>query len=313
MATQSVIPMAVRPMGRSDLPPEIQEILKRPLPAEAIGKHPKIDGLSSIKAAFVIEQLNEAFGVGGWDDHAVILERTTREDIWNAGKANEKKVVMHVATVQLFLTVEKYGLHKDNFGGSDNVDLGDALKGARTDALTKIASELGIGLEVYKSGREAKGDELPACPGCEKTGTIIKGKQEYGGGYVCYTKKSGCGAKFTDAEMEQIKAGKTEPAAKPPQSAQQPAATSGNVGKFPLKGIVTDRHTERKDGNNVFWLTLGERECATKQPEIMNQLAKAFKGSQVEMLVTKLSGEKGDIFQIREVIRVTPPQEGGRN
>lgn len=35
------------------------------------------------------------------------------------------------------------------------------------------------------------------CPACGKT-TIIKGKAEYGGGWVCFTKKGGCGAKFAD-------------------------------------------------------------------------------------------------------------------
>jgi hypothetical protein len=35
------------------------------------------------------------------------------------------------------------------------------------------------------------------CPKCGKA-TIIKGKQEYGGGFICFAKKGGCGAKFAD-------------------------------------------------------------------------------------------------------------------
>lgn len=35
------------------------------------------------------------------------------------------------------------------------------------------------------------------CPQCHKA-TIIKGKQEYGGGFLCFAKKGGCGAKFSD-------------------------------------------------------------------------------------------------------------------
>lgn len=35
------------------------------------------------------------------------------------------------------------------------------------------------------------------CPACGKD-TIIKGKQEYGGGWLCFAKKGGCGAKFKD-------------------------------------------------------------------------------------------------------------------
>ncbi len=37
------------------------------------------------------------------------------------------------------------------------------------------------------------------CPKCGKT-TIIKGKVEYGGGWLCYAKKGGCGAKFSDGD-----------------------------------------------------------------------------------------------------------------
>jgi nitrite reductase/ring-hydroxylating ferredoxin subunit len=38
-----------------------------------------------------------------------------------------------------------------------------------------------------------------ACPSCGKA-TIIKGKEEYGGGWICFAKKGGCGAKFGDKD-----------------------------------------------------------------------------------------------------------------
>jgi hypothetical protein len=37
------------------------------------------------------------------------------------------------------------------------------------------------------------------CPHCGKD-SIIKGKSEYGGGYVCFAKKGGCNAKFKDGD-----------------------------------------------------------------------------------------------------------------
>jgi hypothetical protein len=48
-----------------------------------------------------------------------------------------------------------------------------------------------------------------ACPKCGKE-AIIKGKEEYGGGWVCFKKKDGCGAKFRDGdpEIESQSAGK---------------------------------------------------------------------------------------------------------
>ena len=37
------------------------------------------------------------------------------------------------------------------------------------------------------------------CPACEQA-AIIKGREEYGGGWVCFRKRGGCGAKFADGD-----------------------------------------------------------------------------------------------------------------
>jgi len=41
-----------------------------------------------------------------------------------------------------------------------------------------------------------------ACPACGVVGQVIKGKEEYGGGWICWQKKGGCGAKFPDGAPE---------------------------------------------------------------------------------------------------------------
>jgi hypothetical protein len=49
------------------------------------------------------------------------------------------------------------------------------------------------------------------CPYCGKE-AIIKGKEEYGGGWICFGKKGGCGAKFQDDDpaIESQEVGKVE-------------------------------------------------------------------------------------------------------
>jgi hypothetical protein len=37
-----------------------------------------------------------------------------------------------------------------------------------------------------------------ACPACGVVGAVIKGKEEYGGGWLCWNKNGGCNAKFKD-------------------------------------------------------------------------------------------------------------------
>jgi len=120
-------------MDNKELTPEMIAALKRPLPAEAISQHPTRKYLSSIKAIYVVERLNEVFGLGKWFQKNEVIP-------------TEKKMKI----VHSFLTIPEYGIELDNFGGNDNDDEGDALKGAATDALTKMASYLYIGMDVYK-------------------------------------------------------------------------------------------------------------------------------------------------------------------
>lgn len=64
--------------------------------------------------------------------------------------------------------------------------------------LSKDRSAIGEGIGAASSWeskyRYRKGQR--ECPDCGKAGTIIKGKAEYGGGWLCFQKKGGCGAKF---------------------------------------------------------------------------------------------------------------------
>lgn len=112
---------------------EKQAQLVRPLPQEAVTPHPTKTYLSSIKSIYVTERLNEVFGVGSW-----------RVEVDKVDQANKMVVV------KVRLTIPAYGIDYECYGGNDNSDLGDAYKGATTDALTKIASWLGIGQEVFK-------------------------------------------------------------------------------------------------------------------------------------------------------------------
>src|ERR1041385_1307682 len=57
----------------------------------------------------------------------------------------------------------------------------------------------GIGSCSTKESKYAyrKGQRL--CPKCGKE-AIIKGKEQFGGGWLCWKNKGGCGAKFADAD-----------------------------------------------------------------------------------------------------------------
>jgi len=124
---------------------EIKKILDRPLPDEAVSQHPTKTFLSSIKAIYVTERMNEAFGVGGW------TLKVTHQETQLIEKGNPMVVI------KTTFEVPEYGIYYESFGGNDNKDLGDAYKGATTDAITKIGSYLGIGANVFKGLHTGKG------------------------------------------------------------------------------------------------------------------------------------------------------------
>jgi len=59
----------------------------------------------------------------------------------------------------------------------------------------KVAEGVGIASTMEAKHRWRNAGRK--CPKCGKE-TIIAGKKEYGGGFICFAKKGGCGAKFTD-------------------------------------------------------------------------------------------------------------------
>jgi len=120
---------------------QLKAELYAPLPAEAIKQHPTKTFLSTIKPIYITDRLNEVFGIGQW--------QTKTENVL----VNDNGTVVNKTT----LIIKEYDIYYECFGGNDNggagskgFDLGDAFKGATTDALNKIASYLGIGIDVYR-------------------------------------------------------------------------------------------------------------------------------------------------------------------
>ena len=141
-------------METRTITPEQKAALDRRLPDEAVSQHPTKKFLSSIKSIYVTERLNEVFGVGSWRVETEGVERSE-----------------HMVVVKLRFSIPEYGIYYECFGGNDNADLGDACKGATTDALTKVCSWLGIGAEVFKGRQTGAGappqssvQRLPAAP-----------------------------------------------------------------------------------------------------------------------------------------------------
>ena len=123
------------------LPSIYREKLSKPMPPQAIKPHPTKTYLSTIKAIYIVERLNDVFGIMGWDFESDIISTTPID--------NGKVVV--VACGRLYF--REFDLYTPiHYGGHDGklIEAGDVHKSAITDALNKCASIAEIGIQVFK-------------------------------------------------------------------------------------------------------------------------------------------------------------------
>jgi hypothetical protein len=92
----------------------------------------------------------------------------------------------------------------NGFGILTGDDDNDANNGVNIDSQGNIITDAIVeSPQTAQNGSNgAQRQEMRVCPVCGEK-TIIKGKEQYGGGYVCWIKKGGCGSKFQDEALEQ--------------------------------------------------------------------------------------------------------------
>lgn len=105
------------------------------------------------------------------------------------------------------------------------------------------------------------------CPHCGKE-TIIKGKAQYGGGWLCFAKKGGCGAKWPDGAQE-IEGQSVERV-----EHENPADFYNTVLKMSKKRAFVDATITATAASDIFTQDIGDDETdgepekpPTKQPE----------------------------------------------
>ncbi len=125
---------------------EMREQLRAPLPKEAIKKHPTKTFLSTIKAIYITERLNDVFGIGRWSLETEVISHV------------DSYVLMkgHLLILDYAVSVsDQYGGHKTK---DVNTEMADGYKSAVTDVLSKTASYLEIGIDVFKGQDDSNGN-----------------------------------------------------------------------------------------------------------------------------------------------------------
>jgi hypothetical protein len=122
----------------SKITPEIREKLRAPFPPEAYSQHPTKKFLTTLKAMYSTERMNDVFGIGRWTiDHEVVFHEN--EYVLVKGKLRLLDFDCEIP--------EQYGGHAT---GGKGTEPADGYKSAITDLLSKSFSYLEIGLELFK-------------------------------------------------------------------------------------------------------------------------------------------------------------------
>lgn len=117
-----------------------------------------------------------------------VIPGTTKPTLYQPGA---QKVLM------FFNAYPDYEIQTENF---DRGHVEHIVKAVLRSRATQGIIGTGVGsassLESKYRWRQAE----RTCPKCGKA-SIIKGRDEFGGGWVCFAKKGGCGAKFADGDQ----------------------------------------------------------------------------------------------------------------
>jgi hypothetical protein len=116
----------------------MREQLRAPFPPEAYRQHPTKTFLTTLKAMYVTERLNDVFGVGRWTIEVEIIERT-QDYVLVQGE-------FHALDYDVAVP-KQFGGHQTT---GKNVEIADGFKSALTDCQSKIASYLEIGIDMFK-------------------------------------------------------------------------------------------------------------------------------------------------------------------
>jgi hypothetical protein len=193
------------------------------------------------------------------------------------------------------------------------------------------------GDRTRRKGEENQDKPLKLCPLCGKD-AIVKGKEEFGGGWLCYKAKGGCGAKFdkdpTDAISHQpatppATAQTTQPpaqrAAPPPAASQRSAQLVKRAGKnlvftvaavklWPEKGVKGEPGYLNASMNVAFTGKLvapnGSWTCELAtcwHPSLFNLLQSSL-GKLIEIFVTERDKDGRHFVDINDVVSITDEQ-----
>lgn len=137
---------------------------------------------------FIDEQMREDYDYG-------VIPGTPKPALYKPGAEKLTSLYHCTAKFKIIGQVEDF----DRYGGIGFFHF--IYKARLWHRDLKIVVAEGDGSANSREGRYRWRNAERTCPVCKQS-AIIKGKKEYGGGWICFRKKGGCGAVFDDRDPE---------------------------------------------------------------------------------------------------------------
>ena len=160
--------------------------IERHVPAAAVTVTPELSADDLVKRLDIIRDASER-AMQQDVDYGVIPGTGSKPTLLKPGA--EKLAVLFQLDVQL--------VNEKIWGPGDHLTV--MSRATVFHAPTGQRLGFGEGTCSTKEKKYGKRKQERTCPNCGKA-AIIKGKAEYGGGWVCFKKKDGCGAKYRDED-----------------------------------------------------------------------------------------------------------------
>lgn len=179
-----------------------------------------------------------------------------------------KKTLLQPGAQKLTMTFRlapEYEIQETNLpGGHKEYRIVCTLKSIQTGAF--LGQGVGCCSSMESKYRFRQG--VRKCPKCGKE-AIIKGKADYGGGWLCFGKKGGCGAKWPDGaqEIEGQNVDRVEN--------DNPADTFNTVLKIAKKRAFVDATITATAASDIFTQDIGDSEEDAGSPETQETTTKA--------------------------------------
>lgn len=153
--------------------------------------------------------IREAEPLAAWNPHQVVaqvqLVQRVMKEVMKDGEhfgvipGTQKPTLLQPGAQKLCMTFRlapEYNVTQTDLPGGHREYRTDTILRSITSGVI-VGSGVGVCSTMETKYRYRQGERL--CPACQKA-TIIKGKAEFGGGWLCFAKKGGCGAKYKEGD-----------------------------------------------------------------------------------------------------------------